>query len=98
MSAKTTLAFAAAAGFLGGIASQHIAPALVHAQAQPSIPKEIRAETFVIVDHDGKPRGAFGIDKKYGPVIEITDAKGNAAWIRIQENIFSRKPTLVPPQ
>ena len=77
MSTKTTIFLAIAAGFLGGIASQHISPPMVHAQAQPLIPKEIRAESFVIVDENGIPRGAFGIDKKGFPTVEATDAKGH---------------------
>jgi hypothetical protein len=67
MGTKKTIALALAAGFIGGIVSQRIAPPSIYAQAQTQIPNEIRAERFVIVDENGTPRGAFGIDKKGDP-------------------------------
>jgi hypothetical protein len=84
MSTKTTIALALTAGFIGGIVSQRIAPPSAYAQAQAPIPREIRAESFVIVDENGSPRGAFGIDRRDGsPNIEIlTDTKGHLAWVR----------------
>jgi len=99
MNTKTTISLAIAAGFLGGIASQSISPIMAHAQAQPPIPKEIRAESFVIVDENGLPRGAFGIDKKGFPMVEATDAKGHVYWIRWGESFFGKgKPSLAPLQ
>ena len=77
MSNKTTIVLALAAGFLGGIVSQHIAPPPVYAQAQPAVPREIRAESFVIVDTNGVPRGAFAVNGKNGrPMIETRDRNG----------------------
>jgi hypothetical protein len=104
MSARTTLVLALAAGFLGGIASQHITLLPVYAQSQTPIPKEIRAESFVIVDENGAPRGVFGIDKKDGPIVEITDSKGHAYRARFSSDGVApfphwfAKPSLVPPQ
>lgn len=92
---------ALAAGFIGGIVSQHIIPASVYAQAQTRIPKEVRAESFVIVDENGSPRGAFGIDKKHGwPTVEITNKNGRPFLARFDEeaNFHKAKPELVPPQ
>jgi hypothetical protein len=82
MSTKTTVALALTAGFIGGIVSQHITPPSVYAQAQTRIPNEIQAEIFVIVDANGTPRGAFGVDQEGDPVIEVTDSKGYPAWGR----------------
>jgi hypothetical protein len=79
MSTKTTLVLALAAGFLGGIASQHVLPASVWAQDQ-IVPLEIRAHKFVLVDDDGVSRGVLGFGVKKGkmdPTIEMMDAKGN---------------------
>lgn len=102
MSNRTTVTIALAAGFIGGIASQRIIPALVHAQTQTPAP-EIRAQSFVVVDAKGVPRGAFGIDaKKDWPTVEITDPEGHAYWARFFGTFtpFHRnennKPILVP--
>jgi hypothetical protein len=96
MCTKVTLTLAVVAGFLGGIVSQHIALTPVFAQASTPATKEIRAEKFVIVDENGLPRGAFGIDKKHGwPTVEITDAKGHPYGARFLRN---DKPTVVPQQ
>jgi hypothetical protein len=41
------------------------------------------ARSFVVVDENGVPRGAFGINEKAErPVIEIIDARGNARLAR----------------
>jgi hypothetical protein len=107
MSTKTTLVLALAAGFLGGIASQHIALPPVFAQSQTPIPTEIRAQSFVIVDGNGKPRGAFGVDRKGDPMIELTDQDGYPMWTRwtwalkggpLMLHDKSIKPHLVPAQ
>jgi hypothetical protein len=99
MSTKATFALALTAGFLGGIVSQRIGLPLVYAQAATPIPTEIRAQSFVVVDSAGKPRGAFGIDPRGGPMIEITDSKGHALLPRWVSLCLSEcKPTLVPPQ
>ena len=88
--------------------SQRIVPARVLAQAQTPIPREIRAESFVIVDENGKPRGAFGIGSNSElPSIEITDTKGYPYIVRfwgpptkgfwpVQDK--NAKPSLVPAQ
>jgi hypothetical protein len=105
MKPVTTITLAVVAGFLGGILSQRIVPQPVYAQAQTSIPQEIRAESFVIVDPNGVPRGAFGFDKKNGgPTLEITDTKGHAYWPRFFGNSSplhwteNAKPLVVPPK
>jgi hypothetical protein len=95
MSTKTTLALALAAGFLGGIASQHITIAPVFAQAPTLIPTEIRAQRFVAVDETGMPRAVFGINGKDGPssanpkarqpIIEVMDPKGRLYWMSLAE-------------
>lgn len=77
MNTRTTVALALAAGFLGGIASQYIMPAPVWAQAQTSVPREIRAHTFVLVDEAGVSRGVFGFDKNRRPTIELMDVQGH---------------------
>jgi hypothetical protein len=85
MSTRTTLILAVAAGFIGGIVSQHLALTPVFAQASTPAAKEIRAEKLVIVDEHGLPRGAFGINPKDGwPMIEFIGEKEQlrrVAWV-----------------
>ena len=82
MNTQTTLILALAAGFIGGIVSQHLPLTSVFAQAPMPAAKEIRAEKFVIVDENGLPRGAFGINPKDGwPMIESTGEKEQLAPI-----------------
>ena len=89
MSTKTTVLLAMAAGYIGGLASNRFAPAVVHAQEQPSVPQEIRAHKFVLVDDNGVDRGVFGFNYKAAADIELMDLKGhtwgyqaNDAWHR----------------
>lgn len=97
MSTKTTLVLAFTAGLAGGIVSQRIMVRSVYAQGPTSAPVEIRAEKFVIVDDNGLPRGAFGINTKDGwPTLEITDKKGHA--LHVASFFGSAKPSVVPPK
>jgi len=101
MSNKTTIVLALAAGFIGGTISQHIAPPPVYAQPQIPVPREIRAESFVIVDTHGVPRGAFAVNERNGwPMIEITDRKRHAWAARFQLNglHWNAPPKIIPPQ
>jgi len=75
---KATVVLAFVAGLTGGTVSQRLLGTPVRAQAPAPEAKEIRAERFVLVDENGTPRGAFGIDAKYGlPTLEWTDPKGH---------------------
>ncbi len=101
MNTRTTLTLAVAAGFFGGVLSQHIALTPVFAQTPPPAAKEIRAEKFVIVDEKGLPRGAFGMDSKgEWPEIEIRDEKGHIERVRWNGVGFlgKGKAKVVPPQ
>jgi hypothetical protein len=103
MSAQTTVILALAAGFIGGIVSQHLALPSVFAQAPTPAAKEIRAEKFVIVDENGLPRGAFGINPKDGwPIIEFTGEKEQlrrVTWYAAGAGWSGKgKPAVVPPQ
>ncbi len=83
MSTRITLIFAVAAGFIGGIVSQRLALTPAFAQVPTPAAKEIRAEKFVIVDENGLPRGAFGINPKDGwPTIEFIGEKEQLRQVR----------------
>jgi len=57
MNRKLNLSLALAAGLLGGVLSRYIAPLPVLAQAGP--PKELRAQSFVLVDDKNNVVGTF---------------------------------------
>ena len=98
MSTKTTIALAIAAGFMGGIASQRIMPVPVRAQEQASIPQEIRAHKFVLVNDAGVDLGVFGIKVYKGDEyagIEMMDTKGYTAGPRMWP-VSNRYPTFLP--
>lgn len=86
MNQKLTLALALLAGFAGGALSHYIAPAVVHAQTQP--PKEIRAQSFILVAPDGAILGTFSNDSHTrldgkltaNPMIKLFDEKGREIW------------------
>jgi hypothetical protein len=101
MSTRTTLILAVAAGFIGGIASQHLALITVFAKEPAPAAKEVRAEKFVIVDQNGLPRGAFGINPKDGwPTIEFNDEKNELRIVRWYPAGWTGKgkSSVVPPQ
>jgi hypothetical protein len=94
MSTKTTIALAIAAGFLGGIASQRIVPAPVMAQDQGTVPQEIRAHKFVLVDDTGVDRGVFGFNKHGAPRIVLMEADGRTWEARL--NAYAYREGMLP--
>ena len=57
MNRKVNLPLALAAGLIGGVLSRYLAPLPVLAQAGP--PREIRAQSFVVVDDKNNVIGTF---------------------------------------
>src|ERR1700687_427136 len=86
-----TLTLAVAAGLSGGTFSRYVTPTkTVLAQAQSRPPKEIRAQSFTLVDEHGTVRGVFAIDNPA--------QKGGYAVIRLFDGggreVFSTDPAL----
>ena len=71
MGTKTTIAVALAAGFLGGMVSQHIAPAPVYAQAPAPAPQEIRVHRLDLIDDNGVTQGVFGFNRNGNPELQV---------------------------
>jgi hypothetical protein len=90
MNRKLNLGLSLAAGLLGGFLSHFISPGLVHAQTQAAAPKEIRAQSFVIVTDQGRPAGLFGFDKDGNASIVLLDKMGKVVWSA------SGKPRIAP--
>jgi hypothetical protein len=62
MKKHLNLGLALVAGLLGGLLSRYIAPPAAFSQNLTPVTKEIRAQSFVIVDADGRTVAAFAPD------------------------------------
>ena len=89
MSNKTTIALAVAAGFFGGIVSQHIALTPVFAQSPAPATMEVRARKFVLVDENGTARGVFGFRSDGSPEIQASFAKRKGILKYVESEFFS---------
>jgi hypothetical protein len=76
---KRNLALSLAAGILGGLISHQLSTPLVHAQAQPAAPKEIRAERFVLVNERGAVLGTL-TEEAGRPSLKLFAADGREIW------------------
>jgi hypothetical protein len=74
---KRSVVLSFAAGLLGGAISHYFSPQLVHAQAQA--PKELRAESFVLVNVKGAILGTLS-DEGGRPSLRLFDARGQEIW------------------
>ena len=90
MTQKWTLVIALAAGFVGGAISNRFSLVPVHAQNSNASPKEIRAQSFVLVDPSDRALGTFTVEPlvpqyvKGRPVVEphvvLRDSEGREIW------------------
>jgi len=62
-----------------------VAGAIAQKAAQP----EVKAERFVLVDHDGNKRAELGLDRTGEANLTFYDARGRAIW-------SARGPSIVP--
>jgi hypothetical protein len=85
MNQKWTLILALAAGFAGSALFHGLSLVSVYAQVPSASPKEIRAQSFVLVDDSNTPLGRFAIRYpasasreryKFGS-IQLFDSSGN---------------------
>jgi hypothetical protein len=89
MCGKLNIVLALAAGLTGGILSRYIMPTSVLAQTpSPAVrptpaPKEVRAQTFIVVDDKGSVVGTFkpSIPKPgETPTVVLLDPYGMEVW------------------
>ena len=78
MNRKVNFTIALAAGLLGGVLSRYLIPTPVFAQAPA--PREIRAQSFVLVNKQGAPLGRIGFDSDGLPNITLVDENGRTIW------------------
>jgi hypothetical protein len=74
---KRNVVLSFAAGLLGGAISYYVSPQLVHAESQA--PKELRAQSFVLVNEKGTILGTLS-DEGGRPSIRLLDERGREIW------------------
>jgi hypothetical protein len=77
---KLNLALALASGLVGGLVSHYLIPQTVEAQSPAPPAKEIRAQSFVLVNESGSVLGKFTVDGGGKPAIRLFDARGREVW------------------
>jgi hypothetical protein len=82
MHRKLTLLLALAAGLVGGLLSRYLAPPPVSAQTMPL--KELRAQSFVLVDDQNNIIGTFktapGMMSSASPHIVLLERSNKEIW------------------
>ena len=79
---KLNVVACAAAGLLGGVLSHYIWTQPVQAQARIPDPKEVRAQSFVLVNDKGQVEGVFSFEesKPGRSSVKLFDGKGHEIW------------------
>jgi hypothetical protein len=62
MNTRLTIAIALVAGLLGGLLTRYIAPPVAFAQDQTSNSKDIRSQSFTLVDSSDRAIGTFSTE------------------------------------
>ena len=71
MNKTLTLALGLGAGLLGGLLTRYIAPPAAHAQDHAAVTKEIRAQSFTLVDEFDHTAGTFTYEPSPGKRIIV---------------------------
>ena len=74
-----TIALSLAAGLLGGVLSHYLSPQPVHAESSVTSQKEIRAETFLLVNEQGTVVGKLSNDHGRA-ALRLFDKNGSEIW------------------
>ena len=82
MNRTMNVTLALAAGLLGGLFSRYLAPtpALAQSQTPAPAPREVRAQSFILVNKQGTPFGRIGFDSDGLPLITLVDQDGRPIW------------------
>jgi hypothetical protein len=75
MKKDLNLALALVAGLLGGLLSHYAFPRVAFAQNQAPVAKEIRAQSFVFVDPDGRTMATFTPDPAWAKVVRLAPSQ-----------------------
>jgi hypothetical protein len=79
---KLNIVLSVAAGLFGGVLSHYAWTQPVQAQARIPAPKEIRAQSFILVNDKDQVEGVFSFEEsKAGrPTVTLFDGKGREIW------------------
>ncbi len=92
MNRKLNVILGLAAGIVGGAVSRYLTPTPVLAQAQPmipypepmqrpsTVPKQIRAQSFMLENEQTGAFGFLGFDADGTPIIKLVDQDGRTIW------------------
>jgi hypothetical protein len=83
MNRKWNLGLALAGGFFGGFLSRYIQPLPVQAQTQTPAPKEVQAQSFVLVNDKNETIGTFKTsfnEPGQTPTVVFVDRNGREIW------------------
>jgi hypothetical protein len=80
MKRRLNLILSLVLGFFGGALSPYISSQVVRAQTTLQAPKEIRAQSFVLVNANRQEAGIFGFDNYGQPEITLVDPQGKIMW------------------
>jgi hypothetical protein len=84
MTNKLSSALALLAGLAGGLLTRYIAPPPAFAQTQTPVTKEVRAQSFTLVDSSDRAAGTFSVELTphgMSPYrIILKDANGSVIW------------------
>jgi hypothetical protein len=70
------IVIALVAGLLGGMATRYISPSTAFAQSQTPATKDVRAQSFVLVDQSDQTVGTFTTEPVPGTVTKILRVPG----------------------
>ena len=96
MNRNLNIGLSLAAGLLGGILSQYVSGKSVFAQTQVVPPKEISAQSFILVNDKGSPFGVFGFDADGSAIIRLQDRSGKVIWSTNGQGIPHQLATSIP--
>jgi len=82
MDKNLSIALALGAGLLGGLITRYVAPPAAFAQNQAPIAKEIRAQSFTLVDPMDRAVGTFTFEPADIPQLSPQPAPGRSAPVR----------------
>lgn len=79
---KLNVVLSLGAGLFGGVLSHYAWTQPVQAQARIPAPKEIRAQSFVLVNDKDQVEGVFSFEasKSGRPTVTLFDSKGREIW------------------
>ena len=91
-----SLTLALAAGLAGGILSHYLWPQPVQAQARPQAPQEIRAQSFILEDANGRTLGTFSPETPRNGIparglsgsLRLFDERGREIWRSPTRSIY----------